>query len=285
MKIDAIHLYSNGVKYAEFSFMVQTQRQSYTIVSATGLDAGDIRPQYYGKAAYTQDKFFGLNLPPRMIAMRIKMNSNADPSLPKTYSDLRNDMYKAISASRTGLVELRFIENNIQGAIPIAAISGFPVKFEASLFVKDPEIQITLKCEDPLFKSTTQVDFGSLGTSPTPEFIDLKSNTQHGFYFSISFLEARSSFEIKDAVDSKWHFFVDRAFVEGDILFFSSENQNQYLYMLSYPTMDTIQLADRVSADSTWPLILPGQNVFQYADTADVIQLEEASHYETYIGL
>ena len=99
--------------------------------------------------------------------------------------------------------EVKF--NNLLNTV--AAISGFVTKIEAPTFAKNPEIYITLSCNDPLLRAVdlVNVDVSSLDPSATT-ITDDESTAPHGFSFTVVFTATSPTFLIKDAVFPTWQF-------------------------------------------------------------------------------
>ncbi len=171
------------------------------------------------------------SLKKRDVIVQIGLNPNF--SLNKSYSDLRDDLYKLISSSRTGSIRLQF--NN--GDTTVAAISGFVMKFEAPHFTKTPEVQLTINCSDPMLKALEQVNVNVNNLDPLSTIItDDKSTSPHGVRFGVIFLDNVFDFSIQDEVVPSWAFEVNLTgsplvqFVAGDELHYSSEYNNRYLF-------------------------------------------------------
>lgn len=277
MIINAIHVYSNDVKRFELHLDRSSPTDSYIIEASSGLDAQEIQSRFY--TSNGSSKYFNLVVPTREIALKIKLNPQFGSG--ETYSSLRDTVYRAMSASRTGLVQLRFMN----GVNTVAAISGFPRKLEAELFSKDPNIQLTIGCEDGFLYGLDRVEVPLTGLSTSsPILVDNVSTAPHGFRFSITFSALRTSLTIVDAA-SDWTWQVVRTFSAGDSLIFGSEAGNQYLKRISSGT--TYNIADSITAGSTWPIMFPGENnfIFTPGGGSGGISWNLVSYQETFWGV
>lgn len=281
MKITSVELYSNNKNAASFSFRDPGAKNPYIVQGIFGLDADEIVPKFYGLSPDGSDKYYDLSLNSREIVIRVALNPNI--KLKKSYSDLRDDLYRVISSSRTGKIQLRL--NN--GLATVAAISGLVTKFEAPHFNEIPEVQITIKCSESMFKGLEpiEVDYSLLDTATT--ISDLVSTAPHGFSFNLKFTADTTSFVMRDSSTPSWVFTVtpgvigaNTGFKTNDELYFSSENDKQ-IYIVRSST--TIQLVDKVQIGSIWPMLFPGQNDIEIVTGA--FTWGYLSYYPTYWGV
>jgi hypothetical protein len=281
MKITSIELYSNGKNSASFSFRDPAAKNPYIVQGVFGLDADEIVPKFYGFSSDGASKYYDMGLKSREIVIRVALNPNL--ALRKAYSDLRDDLYRVISASRTGKVELRF--NN--GTATVASIFGLVTKFEAPHFNQLPEVQLTIYCEDPMFRAIkpVEVSFFSLGTEMNIK--DQYSTSPHGFSFDIKFTQDTPSFIMKDQQET-WIFTVtpgtigaNTGFKTNDEFYFSSEFNEKKVYIKRATA--TILLVDKVQLGSTWPMIFPGSNQFEIV--TGNFDWNTFTYYPTYWGV
>lgn len=284
MRITNVGLYSNGFEVANFSFRDPETRNPYVIQGMFGLDADEIVPKFYGFSTTSKTRQYDMTLAKREITLRIALIPQAGTG--KTYSDLRDDLYRAIASSRDGLVQLRF--NNRSATT--AAISGFITKFEASLSTKQPEVQLTIKCTESMLKSMTHidVDVSDFGTAFT--ISDYVSTAPHGITFEVKFVDDAPVFTIKDQLNPEWFFTVTPGiifggsnFKGGDSLIISSEHDNKQVYATRGSEVE--QLADRVAVGSLWPRIFPGNNDFLIDVGPGSFTWTSAYYWSTYWGV
>lgn len=276
MRVDRIDLYSNGQEVARFDVNVLDIRNPYIIKAITGLDADQIIPRYYGTGLVSGTKFYDMTLEPREIAMRIGLNPNFNVN--QTPSDLRSDLYRAIASSRGGTLVLKFVDDNSV----VGVIEGFVSKFEGPLFTDSPEVQITMRCEDPIFKSeyVVSVIVADLDEE-NPLITDPVSTSPHGFKFKLTFTGSVNPLTIQSSLFPEWQFQINYPFLAGDELYFSSEENDKYLYVIR--SSSTIQLMDRIELNSVWPIIFPGENQFYIVGI--LFNWNECYWYETHWGV
>lgn len=277
MRIQNIALYSNDTQIVNFKMTGPDPGNPYTIKAITGLDADEIIPRYYATGAVSGKKFNELALGPREITIRIDLKPNYRAG--GHPGDLRATFMKAISSSRNGQIQLRFIDNGVC----VAAISGFVTKFEAPITSKDTEIQFTMRCDDPILRSldvTSQADLDDLDIE-NPVIIDPISTAPHGFKFKVTFTGSVSEFSLNDAETPDWFFQINYDFLSGDELYFSSEYGDKYLYRVRSAV--TINLMDVLEPGSIWPILFPGENAFD--QDGGSYEWDELYWYETFWGV
>ncbi len=281
MKITSVELYSNNKKAASFSFRDPGAVNPYMVQGIFGLDADEIVPKFYSLSPDGLNKYYDSALKNREIVIRVALNPNTD--LKKTYSDLRDDLYRAIYASRTGLIQLRF--NNKLATV--AAVSGRIVKFEAPHFNQTPEVQLTVRCSDYFLKAldAVEVNYDILATPTT--IVDPFSTAPHGFSLNLKFTADTTSFVMRDSATPSWLFTVtpgvigaNTGFKTNDELYFSSEGDKQ-IYIVRSAT--TIQLVDKVQQGSYWPMLFPGENDLEIVTGA--FTWGYIKYYPTYWGV
>lgn len=277
MKITSVELSpENSTSTVVLSFKDPRRVNPYNVKAIIGLDADDIFPAFYGSTAFS--KFYEFILREREIVVLIELNPSYAAG--KTHSDLRDDLYRMISAYRSGIMKIRFKE----GASTKAVLSGFVTKFEASHFGEVPEVQLTLTCSDPMLRAPNKiaVDPATL-VELSAEVRDDVSTAPHGFDFSVDVLSARSDFIIKDPNDS-WQFRLVPfgGFLAGDKINFSSIERNKYIELSRSGVITP--LADVIMSGSIWPIMFPGLNVFSIT-LASAFSYTRLGYYPTYWGI
>ena len=279
MKVDKIALYSNDSEVINFDMTGPDPRNPYVIKAITGLDAEEIVPRYYASGLLSGTKFNELALSPREITIRIGLKPNY--RLGHHPADLRGRIMKTIASSRSGTIQLRFLE----GGVCWGAITGFITKFEAPLTSKDTEIQFTMKCPDPIIRSLDVTAQSGLSTfsKTAPVIIDPVSTSPHGFKFKITITsDMTPPWGFQDATTPDWKFQLNNVLLDNDQLYFSSEYNDKYLYLVRSAV--TYQLMDQLAPGSIWPMIFPGENVFDTIGGAS-FQWDEIYWYETHWGV
>jgi hypothetical protein len=221
-----------------------------------------------------------MKLPPRELVMRIGLNPNYN--LNQRAGDLRDGLLRMISANRGGKIQIRFNED----AVTTAAISGFITKFVGPITNKEPEAQITVRCDDPLFKSLdiTNAIVSAIADSPF-EIIDPISTAPHGFKMKVTFTANHSNFVMAPPGGSPdWEFQINYAFLTGDQLYISSEVGDKYVYRVR--SAATLHLADLIAPGSIWPLMFPEDpNEFSISGHNDDMTIDEWYWSDTFWGI
>lgn len=278
MKLTSAELHpANSSNVVVLSFRDPTRQNPYNVKAIVGLDADEIIARYYGGSG--NSKRHTLSMPKRTIVIRIGLNPRVGED--ETFSSLRDDIYKMIASSRTGMLQLQLLNDGEA----IAGISGFVTKVEAGLFNKEQEVQLTLECKDPELRGLTRTEVDVVDLDPALTVIeDTLSTAPHGFIFELSFIDSVASLTIEDPTDSSWSFVVTPVggFLNGDVLHYSSELNNKHLYVVRSAT--TIHLADVITPGSVWPILYPGENSLEISSPTDV-DWTSIEHYPTYWGV
>jgi len=265
MRITDISILANETQAIEFDLHATSTKSRYIVRSVVGIDADEIIPKFYGFSKDGTKKFYDFKLKPREIVMRIVMNPRFN--LNETYSEVRDTIYRAISSTRTGELELQFKS----GGSTVARIFGYMTKLEVAHFSNVPELQITISCNDPILRGVTPVLYEAADLSDTNpvSVADNVSTAPHGFSMSLTFTASIATFTIQDKSTSpEWEFKIipSSNFLVGDVLYFSSEFNRRELYINRSSTI--IQLLDKIDPNSVWPTIFPVFNEFHFVNIA-----------------
>jgi hypothetical protein len=274
-------LSSYNLETIEFSVEEENAPSKYLVRQILGLDAEELIPKFYGTGIESGERFYDRSMRPRDIVMRVAINPNY--SINESVSDIRDKIYRLISASRTGMLQLQFKD----AGTFMAVINGMVTKMEVPYFTKLPELQITVNCPDPIFRSISPVshDPADIETTNPIRVPDNASTAPHGLSFRVKFTSAAADFIIQDKASSPdWLFRITPTggFAVDDELVFSSEYGNKQVYIdtLSGP----VHLLDKISEDSIWPVVFPGDNDFYFIDLGDFDWMG-FSYYSAYWGL
>lgn len=286
MRLTSVSMYSDNTEMISFSVRDADPSALYMVRGIIGLDADEIVPKFYGFGLQNRPRFYDFGLKARELVLRVILNPRF--RLDETYSDIRDELYRAISSNRTGLITLHFNS----GATLVSRIFGFITKFEVGYFSKLPEVQITIRCDDPMFRAVNPVrydndDLLKAMATPTDFMIpDSLSTAPHGFQFEATFKSAVPQLTIQNVPDpnAEWKFNVipNGGFLAGDVLYFSSEYSNKYLYIMRGAS--TIPMLDRIQPGSMWPIIFPGANDFYVAQGSEVTW-NKLEWYAAYWGI
>src|SRR6478736_1977443 len=183
MRVTNITLNANEEEVAEFAFRNPKSTGTYVAKAIVGLDADEIVPKFYGFSLDGSQRFFDRSQKKRDVVMRIALNPRR--VINETYSDLREEIYKAVASNRTGEVELHFYS----GATLVAYLSGYLTKIEVPHTTKTPEMQITIHCDQPFLRAVNPVRLEANHISATNPVViaDSLSTAPHGFKFVVRF--------------------------------------------------------------------------------------------------
>ena len=280
MKLTDISLYTNGSEVARLSFRDPSSTNPYQVKAIDGLDSDTIIPKFYQNGG-AGTNFHELSMPNRTIVLKVKLNP--DFSLGSSFSDLRDNLYRAISSSRTGLVEIKFLN----GASVMASISGFITKLAAPHFDKTATVEVTVECVGGmLIAPTSEAVSIPSGVSPITITDDI-STAPHGFSFYILFTAPTTEFFMSSAL---WGFTVtpgtidgDTGFLAGDQLYFVNEFSGKQLFIVRDGL--SIHLADKIDPGSVWPIIFPSPSINEFVVPSSGITWLTFTYFNTYWGV
>lgn len=276
MKLTNIDLISGPSYSMNLSFRDPGSTNPYQVRGVFGLDADEIVAKFTGYGAGDGASHYEMSLVGRNIVVRVALNPNFEEN--ESFSDLRDNVYKMISSSRTGSIVINF--NN--GTETVATLSGFITKIESTHFEKMPEVQITITPDYPMLRSPEPLIYNPENAIPGAMLIaDDISTAPHGFQFAVVFSSGSADFVLEDS-ESNWSFQVQpqAPFETDDILVFGNEYDDDKLYV----TRDgsNIQLADAVVPGATFPKIFPGVNEFVIPNNTTLFVV---SYYYTFWGV
>lgn len=296
MKITSVELHPDGVTDVHvLSFRDPRRVNPYNVRGITGLDADNIVPKFYGASGDAVANYHNMSMPNRVMGMDIDLNP--DFSLGKTYSDLRDDLYRIIASSRTGLVQVQFKNADVI----VAVISGFVSKFETPHFDRNPTIKLSMDTIEPMLMAPNLVVLAGAGIiaddipePPTPKhhkivhINDPLSTAPHGFKFQLTVVAPFGSLVVRQ---DPAIFTVNPAapgFLLGDVIHFSSIMNQKELYISRAvgggdPDL-IIGLADKIQTGSFWPIMFPKMNDIRF-DGSEKYTIDSISYYPTYWGV
>jgi hypothetical protein len=280
MRVTSVDLYSNDTRRVKFDVVGPDVGNPYLLKGIAGTDAEEIVPMFYGQGTESREKYYDMKMPPRELTIRIGLNPNY--GLAQRAGDLRDNLLRMISAKRGGLIQVRLNDN----AVPIAAISGFITKFIGPVTNKEPEAQITIRCDDPFFKSLTPTNqiVANIADSPFT-VIDPVSTAHHGFKMKLTYTDNVTDFVMSPPGGSPdWVFQINYAFLTGDELYISSVPGDKYVYRVR--SAATLHLADLIEPGSIWPIMFPEEdNDFTISGHGEDVTINEWYWYETFWGI
>lgn len=281
MKITSATLYSGEDVMMSFGLGIGEGSNRYLVRSIVGLDADEIVPRFYAHGQTSGTPFYDFGMKARDIVMLVEINPSFE--LGEDHGEVRDRMYRAISANRNGVIRLELMS----GATTVAQISGFIVKFEASHFTKSPQVQITLRCTDPLFRAVNPVQLteADIGTGPTFVVPDSLSTAPHGFSMVLEITSDIDSITMLDqgvGFDTAFTITPPSDFLDGDLIYFSSDRSNKYLYRDRSSVI--LQMMDLINPISVWPTLFPGANNLHIVEAA-FLTVNSLEYYPAYWGV
>jgi len=280
MRVTSIALYSDTTEEPiTFGLGDADRSTQYVVRAITGLDAEEIIPKFYASGLETGPKYYDFGLKPRDIVMRIVLEPRFQVN--ESIADARDELYRLISPSRTGLITIQFLS----GGTTVAHAKGHVVKFEAVHFAAKPEVQLTIRCDDPMLKAINPVLLGPGELSQSNPVIipDSISTAPHGFHMHVVFTQSSLTFTIQDKnADPEWLFQLvpNGGFLVGDELHISSDFAENHLYIDRGGSI--IHLVDRLQPGSVWPIVFPGANYFYILEVSDGVFLFDWIDFEYY---
>lgn len=265
MKVTGLQIVSEEVNLFTLSLQKGPSNAKYILKAHSGLDADDITRKFYGFSNQSKTRYATPSLPKREIALRIQLNPNY--SIDESYSDIRDEFYRAISLTRSGILDVIFMSG---GGI-VAKLSGFIKTMVVPLSSETPELQIVLECIDPMLRGINPVIYTPdqlSGFSPVV-IGDSISTAPHGMTFVLEYTEADGFFRIQDKISfEEWRFQVtpEGGFLTGDRLTLSSEFDQTIIYLTR--DEEDIPLMDAVTPGSFWPVVYPKTNYYYPYDTS-----------------
>lgn len=282
MRFDSVVLSTDGSDDIVFSMKEIDVTNRYIVRSIVGIDADEIIPRFYSAGLVSGAKFYEATMKPREIVARVAINPLFH--INETVEDIRDQVYRMISANRSAKIQLTWYS----GGSTFCYINGIITKMEVAHFAQVPELQITLLCGDPMFRSLHPIDWdiADLPSTNPVKLPDGASTAPHGLTFKVKFTATTASFVVQDKASSPdWKFEVTPSggFATNDELWFSSEWGAKELFWNKASGTD-VSLMDKVTAPSVWPQIFPGNNVLYFLPIANIDWLE-VKYYSAYWGL
>ena len=302
MKVTSIELWSNldyttgatNKMHVSLSLSQVSYTDSYLIKSVSGLDNAEIVPNYYGTGTglVLGYQYYSMVPPPRVVSFLIKLNPQPGRDPEETVGTLRDELTKMISYTRRGTIEIKFKN----GSAHVASLFGLVTKFESSIFTSESEVQITFTCSYPFLKGPgfTELISGTPAATSTFAINDTLSTAPHGVRMELEFtanVNASSPFTIQGISGQTVAPFIVRydfkSFTASgkktlDTLYINSESENKSIYVVRTvtvvstglldttvsPNPATTYLADKLDANSIWPVIFPGANSLGFSTTS-----------------
>lgn len=257
MKVTSVELRPDNPSLipAVFSYKDLNHVNPYNVKTILGLDPGDIVNETF--LGLNNSQLNDLSLLKREIVIVVELNPFFADG--EDFSDLRDNLYRMIWTTRSGLVHLDFKN----GSNVVALISGLVTHCESAQFSKTPVVQITVKCDEPMLRGPDDinVELDDFDHSRITIY-DPLSTAPHGFNFMVTFTEASPRFKMGVVREELKDFEVVPVggFLSGDVLICSTEFNKRVLTVTRGSVIT--HLMDAVSSDCVWPILFPGMNSF-----------------------
>ena len=281
MKVTSVDLYSGNSEIPiTLSFRDPRNQTPFQVIAMSGIDADELLPKYYGSASNNpNEKYYDLSVKSRVIVIKIGLNPIFGNG--QTYSDLRDQLYRMISSSRSGVIRLVFKNGNVE----TAEVRGLFTKFEADHFSKSPAVYLTISCEDGMLKAPERTIVDTEGMSHNQLIIqDDVSTAPHGLIIEATFIEPNFPYFILLGDGFDWVFWLTvetlGGFLVDDKLIISSEVNNLEVLMIR----DTItyNLGGYLLPGSIWPVVFPGETII---GCSGGISWDLVAHYPSFFGV
>lgn len=289
-------------KHVSFFVHEHVRDNPYILKRATGLDPEEIIRTYNDGPA-----FFRLRPKERVISMQIKLNPNYGNNI--SIGDLRDYLYRLIATNTkasTWNSDTKLELRCMSGSIYVGSLFGVISKLEADIFSNSPDVTIEFTCDDPFIRSVNFIDLSdSIQTNSSESHTyfngitynvessfscnDEKSTAPHGFQFEAQCISTPPSSEtepkkfiIWDSRNPLYYIFsATMDFQPGQVVHFSSEEDNRYFYTITNMGLK-IDLLNSIYWGSIWPMLSPGDN---FIEVSEGFNITAVRHRESYWGV
>lgn len=228
------------------------------IKSITGLGPPEI-DLFMADTAFATRYYQGRRPQTREIVVRLGFN----PSLliPGGYSSLREALYDLWLSPDADLVQFQFMRS----FSPVAVTSGYVKTFEANIFSKDPEVQVTFICPEPYIRGLgSDVNLAELNAqSRSSPSVNNIGSAPTGLRFEIAFTAAASSWSISRG-NQKMLF--NYAFLSGDRLIVDTRPGQRAISLVRAGVTTNILVS--LHSSSKWIELIGKYNLFTITPTS-----------------
>lgn len=198
------------------------------------------------------------------------------PGLGQSYGSLRDELYKFIN--RVVLVDLM---NDTQ---IIAQSAGYIQVVEAVHFSNQPDIQMTVECEDGEFVGPMSINIPILDVTTLEPVLNYENGTAPiGFELQFTVTDDNVGFVISSPLNNYIEFGSTYLFLTGDVVTISTQSRNKRITVFRDP--DTYDIAGYVNAGAVWPKLYPGVNAFTWTFDSSWMDWISASYVPRYWGV
>lgn len=208
------------------------------------------------------------------------------PGLGQSYGVLRDNLYKYIDRS----VVVSFMNDSLV----IAQAMGYIQQVEPVHFSNQPEMQITIECEDGEFSGpqSIAIPLSTLNTlHPVFNYEEGTAPVGLDLQFTYTAVAAGTGFTISN--HSKfWHmgigdvtnvFQLSYPFATGDVITVSTKPRDKSITRLRAGVI--LDLAGYINGGAVWPKLYPGVNAFDWSFASSWMTWISASYIPKYWGV
>lgn len=202
----------------------------------------------------------------------LKVGYHPDYQRNKTVQALRRDLYSYFAPKR----EVQLVFNNDDYAD--VRIIGVVESHEPVIFSKDPEVSISLICEDSYFKAIRSIEINGFNNSKVyPSFI---GNGEAGFFFELYVNRSISSVTLVCEPNEPLKY--SGSLIEGDLLQISTIKGNKYARLIR----DGVTTSVLDNIDGTMSMVFNTVTQSFYVNIAGAPNVPfRLTHTPTYIGI
>ncbi len=167
-------------------------------------------------------------------------------------ADLRVSLYGLLSPGFLDSILVQIINEEEV----LASTTGYVSKMEINPFSKDPEVQVTINCEDLYFKAADEI-FLTPDSKSNPEIENL-GTAPAGFHMEVTFTADTSGWTLSDASGNEMYF--NYAFLSGDKLIFDTRPGLRGIWLVRAGI--TTNIIYTLAPGSIWYMLHGGVNAF-----------------------
>jgi hypothetical protein len=214
----------------------------------------------------------------------IPIKIGLQPKFDQTYGQLRDDLYKLID--RTIFVKL------MNGSTVVAQATGFIKNFETVHFSNQPEVTMTIECQDGAFSAPKSIPIPLTTLNNLAPIINYEEGTAPaGLDLVFTVTAAHAGFSISEyskfwaigGVDIHNIFLLTYSFLVNDVVTISTHRKSRKITLLRAGT--TYDIAGNINAGAVWPRLLTGVNAFVWSFASSWMTWNSASYTPKYWGV
>lgn len=206
----------------------------------------------------------GSTTPSRNIVMTLGFNPDWEGS--QTMASLRQILYRYLMPQNW--CKLRFFSQEL----PDVDIEGYIESLNPNIFSQDPELQCSIICPNPDFIEVDVTTYNSIVDNGTLQMVfDYEGSIDTGYELRVDHTLDVVTYTggltiTHTAFDEDQVFAINPVTIDGSKYFKLSTVRNAKRVSAVYTADQTFDnLLARLSGDSVWPVLRPGENVFKMA--------------------